>query len=228
MSINIKLEKNHICDDYCTLKNGICGKAGKIEDTSIYISSFNNEKKSILNKNEIVIDDEQIKICFDYPLNKKWFFDFSSQNGFTREQLIKCIVDKYYEIYQEEETTSKPNNSKETKKETKEEVKEETKEETKEDKKSDEESDEESSEESDEDSDKNEKKERFSFNNSSKESIEQLLLKMLSALSNGPFMLNRQTTNGKYGIWGHAIEDLVIEELRYDKNTKIVSMFIGS
>ena len=41
-------------------------------------------------------------------------------------------------------------------------------------------------------------------------------------------LLNRNTTNGEYGIWGHDIEDLVIEALCYYPQTRELGMFIGS
>jgi hypothetical protein len=41
-------------------------------------------------------------------------------------------------------------------------------------------------------------------------------------------IINRHETNGVYGIWGHDIEDLVIESLTYVPSKKILTMFIGS
>jgi len=32
----------------------------------------------------------------------------------------------------------------------------------------------------------------------------------------------------KYGIWGHCMDDLIIESIRYDPQQKLVAMFIGS
>ena len=34
-----------------------------------------------------------------------------------------------------------------------------------------------------------------------------------------PGMLNRTTTDGRFGIWGHDLEDLVLHEVSYDGNT---------
>lgn len=42
------------------------------------------------------------------------------------------------------------------------------------------------------------------------------------------FLINRNKTNGTYGIWGHDIDDLVIERLIYDTDSKTLRMFIGS
>jgi len=41
-------------------------------------------------------------------------------------------------------------------------------------------------------------------------------------------LVNRQSSNGAYGIWGHDIDDLVIEGMQYDPNTHVLTMFIGS
>lgn len=41
-------------------------------------------------------------------------------------------------------------------------------------------------------------------------------------------LYNRRHSNGKYGIWGHGIEDLVIESLRYNPATKTLQLFVGS
>ncbi len=40
--------------------------------------------------------------------------------------------------------------------------------------------------------------------------------------------LNRARSYGKYGIWGHNLEDLVIESITYFPKKKLVHMFIGS
>lgn len=41
-------------------------------------------------------------------------------------------------------------------------------------------------------------------------------------------LMNRNTTDGKYGIWGHDIGDLVIEGINYDPTSKTVALLIGS
>ena len=40
--------------------------------------------------------------------------------------------------------------------------------------------------------------------------------------------MNRPTSNGKYGIWGHSIGDLWIEGIEYNSETKKVHLSIGS
>jgi len=41
-------------------------------------------------------------------------------------------------------------------------------------------------------------------------------------------LINRNKTNGKYGIWGHGIRDLVIEGLVINPIQKTVFLYIGS
>lgn len=42
------------------------------------------------------------------------------------------------------------------------------------------------------------------------------------------YAYNRKRTHGKYGIWNHYIEDLLIERVSYSQKAKTVEMFIGS
>jgi hypothetical protein len=41
-------------------------------------------------------------------------------------------------------------------------------------------------------------------------------------------ILNRNSTNGIFGIFGHDLEDLVIEHMHYNKVNKYLSIFVGS
>ena len=41
-------------------------------------------------------------------------------------------------------------------------------------------------------------------------------------------LYNRKKSEGKYGIWGHYIDDLVIESVSYNPKKKELYMFIGS
>jgi hypothetical protein len=41
-------------------------------------------------------------------------------------------------------------------------------------------------------------------------------------------MYNRSTTDGKYGIWGHYITDLLLTDLYYDTENKTVHLGISS
>ena len=39
---------------------------------------------------------------------------------------------------------------------------------------------------------------------------------------------NRKESEGRYGIWGHYMNDLYLEFIKYDPKTKIVHLAIGS
>lgn len=45
---------------------------------------------------------------------------------------------------------------------------------------------------------------------------------------NIPGMLNRDTSAGPYGIWGHCLSDLYFETIHIDNAEKIISFDIGS
>ena len=45
---------------------------------------------------------------------------------------------------------------------------------------------------------------------------------------NIPGMLNRQQSEGPYGIWGHCLSDLYFEEIDIDTEKKTISFCIGS
>ena len=44
---------------------------------------------------------------------------------------------------------------------------------------------------------------------------------------NGP-LFNRDRSDGKYGIWGHCIEDLFFEGIKINEKKKSVAFYIGS
>jgi hypothetical protein len=41
-------------------------------------------------------------------------------------------------------------------------------------------------------------------------------------------LYNRKKSNGPYGIWGHYLDDLYLEFIRYNPKTKVVNLAIGS
>ena len=41
-------------------------------------------------------------------------------------------------------------------------------------------------------------------------------------------LYNRKKSEGKYGIWGHYLGDLVIESVTYNQKERELDMFIGS
>lgn len=45
---------------------------------------------------------------------------------------------------------------------------------------------------------------------------------------NIPGMLNRNTTNGKYGIWGHDLSDLVLTSVEFNAKDNIISLCVDS
>ncbi|MFX1385093.1 MAG: hypothetical protein ACFFBP_21935 [Promethearchaeota archaeon] len=109
----------------------------------------------LLNPDEIVIKDEQIRIRFTYPLSAKVEIEFQNKGGFSEKDLFRYIYKGYTKIYDEE----------------------------------------------------NQDIGRF------------------DNISKG---LNRPETQGRYGIWGHELGDLFIEEVWYNSRVKIVSLIVGS
>jgi len=125
----ITMQKIHKCSDNCakmfakTPESGIgfgsyhlvdnpayidgkCNDSEKIEDTCVYISSFDENDHQLLNPDEIVIHDAKYKIVISYPLSKSVEFIFESPNGFTRLDCIKNIVNSYKYIYKMEDETA--------------------------------------------------------------------------------------------------------------------------
>jgi hypothetical protein len=45
---------------------------------------------------------------------------------------------------------------------------------------------------------------------------------------NIPGMLNRNTTNGKYGIWGHVLSDLVLTSVEFSAKDNVISLCVDS
>lgn len=43
-----------------------------------------------------------------------------------------------------------------------------------------------------------------------------------------PGMMNRNRTDGKYGIWGHVLSDLFLTEVDYDPNENLIHMNLDS
>jgi len=41
-------------------------------------------------------------------------------------------------------------------------------------------------------------------------------------------LYNRRESNDPYGIWGHYLDDLYLELIRYNPKTRIVNLAIGS
>jgi hypothetical protein len=67
-------------------------------------------KDILIDPEEKVINDDIIKICFNYPFNDEYIIEFITPNnegGFKRKDLVRLIINQYYKMYQEEEKTSK-------------------------------------------------------------------------------------------------------------------------
>jgi hypothetical protein len=47
-------------------------------------------------------------------------------------------------------------------------------------------------------------------------------------IGNLPNMLNRNITDGRYGIWGHAISDLLLHTIKYDPDYDFYTLGIDS
>ena len=117
---------------------------------------------NLMQKEVIVIKEHNVTLIIDYPLNKPCIIELSSDNGFSRENLVKVIAKKYKEIYNEEENTAS--------------------------------------------------------------------IKTVPP-SERTGMYNRNETNGKYGIWGHDISDLVLTSVwvyRKENGQLVLSLQIDS
>ncbi len=119
---------------------------------SYEIEDMRNELR---NPNEIIIEDETIKIEFTYPLSVRVEFEYNKKGGFSRMDLWRCIYEGYKKIYDAEEADA-------------------------------------------------------------------------GDPGNAPNLLNRGRSDGRYGVWGHSIGELYIEQINYNTRTKRISMFIGS
>ena len=107
-----------------------------------------NDLKNLIDRNQIVINENIITVIIDYPLKNEFRFDLKSTNGFDREKLLLEISKHYYELYKEEEKTA---------------------------------------------------------------TVKTLPMEKRT-------MYNRNETNGKYGVWGHDIADLVLTDIYVYKN----------
>jgi len=67
--------------------------------------SHDGATEKIINGEEKVVFDNEVKIAFDYPLNGTFIFNFKSEDGFTRKQLADIIIEQYRKMYAEEEKT---------------------------------------------------------------------------------------------------------------------------
>ena len=74
----------------------------------ISIENPENEIEKLIDADKIVIENSELTLNIDYPLNKPAKFILKSPSScFTKKQLIIEISKKYKEIYLEEEKTAK-------------------------------------------------------------------------------------------------------------------------
>jgi hypothetical protein len=52
------------------------------------------------------------------------------------------------------------------------------------------------------------------------------LVKIINCIIEGYYKIYKD--GDKYGIWGHSIDDLSIEEIRYCKDKNLITMCVGS
>jgi hypothetical protein len=128
------------------------------EDGFIQWAVLENPEMDLANlvkKDEIVLNESEIKIIIDYPLTNQYEFILKSDKGFTRGQLLTEISNHYSLLYQEEEVSS--------------------------------------------------------------------TIKTIPVDKRAK-MYNRNETNGKYGIWGHDMADLVLSGISVykAKNKEII------
>lgn len=136
-------------------------KNAEEEGAGVHLASPETDISNLLDKNERLLADAEVKVLIDYPLTHHYFFPLSSGKGFNRMQLAEEISRIYQQIYAEEEQTA---------------------------------------------------------------SIKTLPLTQRQ-------MYNRNTTNGKYGIWGHDLGDLVLTKISVYKplqGPRILVLYIES
>jgi len=191
--------------------DGKCDKEGQVNEHSSpqvldcldeHIWAHLDEKGEFLKHDETVITDEDIKIQFTYPLSQAFDFDFHSDGGFTRKQLTELIAKTYQKIYEEEENTANEYEYQYKPKQK----------DTDEDEKAHPVSE-------NEDESCDDQKETSTF-------VGKVIPVEIRAQMGR--LLNRNETDGKYGIWGHDIGDLWLEGIYYNPQTKTVTLSIGS
>ncbi|RZJ55040.1 MAG: hypothetical protein EOO44_02830 [Flavobacterium sp.] len=113
---------------------------------------------NLIDKDKIMISQNNVTIIIDYPLTNKYQFDLKSEKGFTREMLLTEISKHYFKLYEEEENSA---------------------------------------------------------------TVKTLPMEKRT-------MYNRNQTNGKYGIWGHDIADLVLTDIQvYKDNDEKIILTLG-
>lgn len=110
----------------------------------ISLESPENDLIKLLDKDQIVLNENKVTVIIDYPLTKEYRFTIVSDTGFTKARLVREISNHYHQLYREEEATA---------------------------------------------------------------------IEKTTPAEKRTTLYNRNQTNGKYGIWGHDIADLVLTEI---------------
>jgi len=86
-------------------QNGKCQNYNKIENAYIQVEN-KHDMDNVIELDKLVITDTEIKIPFSYPLRNEHIFTFKSTNGFTKKDIIINICETYAYIYKMEEETA--------------------------------------------------------------------------------------------------------------------------
>jgi hypothetical protein len=94
-------------------KDGKCSKNGEIENTFIRLATFNKnvpygDTGPLIDSDVKIIPDRSFTVSIWYPLTNIFDVMISSENGFTRKELIHSIKLLYNYIYEEENRTASP------------------------------------------------------------------------------------------------------------------------
>ena len=89
--------------------NGKCEKSGKVTEICINIASYFDNPPILYKPDKIVIRDSEYIMEITYPLNNPATVKYCSENGFTYKQVIDNLVKTYHEIYRLEEETATEN-----------------------------------------------------------------------------------------------------------------------
>ena len=126
----IKFYCKHICSEKCSMffkiENGLqviipnpdyaddkCPKNGQIENTFIRLATFNKnypwgDTGPLFDSEEKIIPDISFTVSIWYPLTNIFDVMISSENGFTRKELLYSIKMLYEFVYEEENRTAIP------------------------------------------------------------------------------------------------------------------------
>ena len=236
-------------------KDGKCGKSDKVNSICIHIASFFDEPPILYEPDKIVINDITYCMTITYPLTNPAKFTCRSDSGFTYRQVIENLVNAYNEVYRVEEETTVENVYQYAQKCTS--CKTRQRYETKKCEKSDDvcsicldpiDGNTNSCElhcghifHVDcidtwlKDNTNCPQCRQNQFHKCDNCEDGQIIMEYIGKVlpidmrqKAGQILLNRETTDGKYGIWGHDIGDLVIERLVYNTVAKELEFFIGS